>query len=160
MANPTLQLHFGYRRATPPVSHSHNRPSGRMQHFFVQNRTKKCIFANQDTKTNFDACMILQKPALSLKGNVFLNGQFEGDIIFCHLNQFTCVTSNISHILNVVIKGFHKTNEALLIYNLISKTQWVTVTIGGILKPLWYDVGAIPRHIKYLIDGSSTSIIH
>ena len=40
IANPTLQLHFGCGRATPPVSHSHNWPSGRMQKFFVQNWTK------------------------------------------------------------------------------------------------------------------------
>ena len=44
MANPTLQLHFGCGRATPPVSHSHNWPSGRMQIFFVQNWTKKVFF--------------------------------------------------------------------------------------------------------------------
>ena len=55
MANPTLQLHFGCGRATPPVSHSHNWPSGRMQNFFVQNWTKKLFFANKDPKTNFDA---------------------------------------------------------------------------------------------------------
>ena len=33
MVNPTLQLHFGSGRATPPVSHSHNWASGRMQNF-------------------------------------------------------------------------------------------------------------------------------
>ena len=36
MANPTLQLHFGCGRATPPVSHSHNWPSGRMQNFLFK----------------------------------------------------------------------------------------------------------------------------
>ena len=36
MANPTLQLHFGRGRATPPVSHSHNWPSGRIQNFLVK----------------------------------------------------------------------------------------------------------------------------
>ena len=36
MANPTLQLHFGCGRATPPISHSHNWPSGRMQHFLFK----------------------------------------------------------------------------------------------------------------------------
>ena len=36
MANPTLQLHFGCGRATPPVSHSHNCPSGRMQIFLFE----------------------------------------------------------------------------------------------------------------------------
>ena len=36
MANPTLQLHFGCWRATPPVSHSHNWPPGWMQNFFVK----------------------------------------------------------------------------------------------------------------------------
>ena len=76
MANPTLQLHFGCGRATPPVSHSHNWPSGRMQNFLVK----------IGQKSYFDAWMILQKPVLSFKCNNFLkNGQFEGDIIFCHL---------------------------------------------------------------------------
>ena len=32
----TLQLHFGCGRATPPVSHSHNWPSGRMQIFLFK----------------------------------------------------------------------------------------------------------------------------
>ena len=36
MANPTLQLHFGCGRATPPVSHSHNWPSGWMQKFLFK----------------------------------------------------------------------------------------------------------------------------
>ena len=36
MANPTLQLHFGCGRATPPISHSHKWPSGRMQHFLFK----------------------------------------------------------------------------------------------------------------------------
>ena len=36
MANPTLQLHIGCGRATPPVSHSHNWPSGRMQILFFK----------------------------------------------------------------------------------------------------------------------------
>ena len=36
MANPTLQLHFGCERATPPISHSHNWPSGRMQNFLFK----------------------------------------------------------------------------------------------------------------------------
>ena len=54
--------------------------------FFVQNWTKRLFFANKDPKTNFDAWMILQKPVLSFKYNDFFkNGQFEGDIIFCHL---------------------------------------------------------------------------
>ena len=53
MANPTLQLHFGCGRATPPVSHSHNWPSGRMQNFlfkigrksyFLPIKTRKLIF--------------------------------------------------------------------------------------------------------------------
>ena len=35
-AHPTLQLHFGCRRATPPVNHSYNWPSGRMQHFLFK----------------------------------------------------------------------------------------------------------------------------
>ena len=36
MANPTLQLHFDCGRATPPVSHSHNWPSGRMPKFLFK----------------------------------------------------------------------------------------------------------------------------
>ena len=43
MANPTLQLHYGCGRATPPVSHSHNRPSGRMQNFLFK-IGQKCYF--------------------------------------------------------------------------------------------------------------------
>ena len=71
MANPTLQLHFGCGRATPPVSHSHNWSSGRMQNFFVQNWTKKLFFANKAPKNNFDDWMILQKHVLSFKCNDF-----------------------------------------------------------------------------------------
>ena len=71
MANPTLQLHFGCGRATPPVSHSHNWPSGRIYKFFVQNWTKKLFFANKDPKNNFDDWMILQKHVLSFKCNDF-----------------------------------------------------------------------------------------
>ena len=71
MANPTLQLHFGCGRATPPVSHSHNRPSGRMQNFLFKIGQKKLFFANKDPKTNFDAWMILQKHVLSFKCNDF-----------------------------------------------------------------------------------------
>ena len=48
---------------------------------------KKLFFANKDPKTDFDAWMILQKPALSFKCNdLKKNCQFEGDIIFCHRN--------------------------------------------------------------------------
>ena len=36
MANPTFQLHFGCGRTTPPVSHSHNWSSGRIQHFLLK----------------------------------------------------------------------------------------------------------------------------
>ena len=72
MANPTLQLHFGCGRATPPVSHSHNCPSGRMQNFLFKIGQKSYFFANKDPKTNFDDWMILQKHALSFKCNDFL----------------------------------------------------------------------------------------
>ena len=41
MANPTLQLHFGCGRATPPVSHSHNWLSGRIQNFLFKIGQKK-----------------------------------------------------------------------------------------------------------------------
>ena len=71
MANPTLQLHFGCGRATPPVSHSHNWPSGRMQNFLFKIGQKKLFFANKDPKTNFDDWMILQKHVLSFKCNDF-----------------------------------------------------------------------------------------
>ena len=70
MANLTFQLHFGCGRATPPVSYSHNWPCRRMQHF-CSKLDKKLFFANKDQKTNFDTWMILQKPALSFKGNDF-----------------------------------------------------------------------------------------
>ena len=72
MANPTLQLHFGCGMATPPVGHSHSWPSGRKQKFLFKIGQKSYFFANKDTKTNFDAWMILQKPVLSFKCNVFL----------------------------------------------------------------------------------------
>ena len=72
MANPTLQLHFGCGRATPPVSHSHNWPSERMQNFLFKIGQKSYFFANKDPKTNFDAWMILQKPVLLCKCNDFL----------------------------------------------------------------------------------------
>ena len=68
MANPT---HFDCGRATPPVSHSHNWPSGRMQNF-CSKLDKKLFFANKDPKTNFDDWMILQKHVLSFKCNDFL----------------------------------------------------------------------------------------
>ena len=72
MANPTLQLHFGCGRATPPLSHSHNWPSGRMQNFLFKIGQKKSFFANKDPKNNFDAWVVLQKPVLSFKCNDFL----------------------------------------------------------------------------------------
>ena len=71
MANPTLQLHFGCGRATPPVSHSHNWPSGRMQKNLFKIGQKKLFFANKDPKTNFDDWMMLQKHVLSFKCNDF-----------------------------------------------------------------------------------------
>ena len=71
MANPTLQLHFDCGRATPPVSHSHNWPSGRMQNFLFKIGQKKLFFANKDPKTNFDDWMIPQKHVLSFKCNDF-----------------------------------------------------------------------------------------
>ena len=58
MANPMLQLHFGCGTATPLVNHSHDWPSGRMQHLLFK-IGKKLFFANKDTETNFDACMML-----------------------------------------------------------------------------------------------------
>ena len=72
MANPTLQLHFGHGRATPPVSHSHNWPSGRMQNFLFKIGRKSYFFANKDPNTHFDSWMILQKPVLSFKCSDFL----------------------------------------------------------------------------------------
>ena len=71
MANPTLQLHFGCGRATPPVSHSHNWPSGGMQSCLFKIGQKKLFFANKDPKTNFDDWMILQKHVLSFECNDF-----------------------------------------------------------------------------------------
>ena len=71
MANPTLQLHFGCGRATPPVSHSHNWPSGRMQNFLLKIGQKRYFLANKDPKNNFDDWMILQKHVLAFKCNDF-----------------------------------------------------------------------------------------
>ena len=86
--NPTLQLHFGCGRATPPVSHSHNWPSERTQHFLFKIVQFFFFFSNKDPESHFDACMMLRKPTLSLKCKYFFkNGQFEGDIIFCHLKR-------------------------------------------------------------------------
>ena len=71
MTNPTLQLHFGCGRATPPVSHSHNWPSRRMQNFLFKIGQKSYFFANKDPQTNFDDWMILQKHVLSFQCNTF-----------------------------------------------------------------------------------------
>ena len=54
MANPTLQLHFGCGRATPPVKPLPQLAIREDAKFFVQNLTKKVFFANKDPKTNFD----------------------------------------------------------------------------------------------------------
>ena len=90
MANPTLQLHFGCGRATPPVNQSHNWPSGRMQHVLLKIGQKSYFLPIKTQKLFFDTWMILQKPVLSFKCNDFFkNGQFEGDIIFCHVNQIS-----------------------------------------------------------------------
>ena len=51
MANPTLQLHFGCGRATPPVSHSHNWPSGRMQNFLFKIGQKSYFLPIKTQKT-------------------------------------------------------------------------------------------------------------
>ena len=47
--------------------------------------------------------MTLWKPTLSLKCKHFLNGQFEGDIIFCHLNP--CEQNELSMIENPKVHG-------------------------------------------------------
>ena len=87
MANPTLQLHFDCGRATLPVSHSHNWPSRRMQNFlfkigqksyFLPIKTQQLIWRLNDTT---EACIVVQMQWF------FKNGQFEGDIIFCHLKS-------------------------------------------------------------------------
>ena len=97
MANPTLQLHFGCGRANPPVSgHSHNWSSGRMQHFsfrigqkviFLPIKTQKLIL----TLEWYYRRLYCRSNAMF----VFKNGQFEGDIIFCHL-KFKVKTSRLS----------------------------------------------------------------
>ena len=86
MASPTLQLHFGCGRATPPVSHYHNWPSG--CNIFGQNFTKKVIVCQKRPENQFwrlhdttEAYIVVKMPVFEKK-----NGQFEGDIIFCHLN--------------------------------------------------------------------------
>ena len=86
MANPTLQLRFGCGRATPPVSHSHNWPSGRMQNvlfkigqksYFLPIKTPKLIL----TIEWYYRSLYCRSNAMFF----FSNGQFEGDIILCHL---------------------------------------------------------------------------
>ena len=111
IANPTLQLHFGCGRATPPVSHSHNWPSGRMQIFLFKIGQKKLFFANKDTK-KLILTLEWYYRSLYCRSNAmifFKNGQFEGDIIFCHLNaleilQF-CRLSHRYASVNCVISG-------------------------------------------------------
>ena len=71
MAKPTLQLHFGCGRATPPVSHSHNWPSGGIQNFLLKIGQKSYFLPIKTPKTHFNAWMILQKPVLSFKCNDF-----------------------------------------------------------------------------------------
>ena len=50
MANSTLQLHFGCGKASPPVSHSHNWPSGRMQNFLFKIGQKSYFLAIKTQK--------------------------------------------------------------------------------------------------------------
>ena len=88
MANPTLQLHFGCGRATPSVSHSHNLAIREDAKFFVQNWTKKLFLPIKTQKLIWrlndttEAYIVVQLQWF------LLNGQFEGNIIFCHLKRY------------------------------------------------------------------------
>ena len=66
LANTTLQLHFVCGSATLPESHTHKLAIREDAIFFINGQK---IFLPIKTEINFDACMILQKPVLSLKGN-------------------------------------------------------------------------------------------
>ena len=86
MANPTLQLHFGSGRATPPVSHSHNWPSRRMQHFLHKIGPKSYLLPIKTQKLILTLEWYYTSLHCRPKAMIFKkNGQFEGDII-CHLN--------------------------------------------------------------------------
>ena len=67
MANCILAAGGPLRRwGTPTIGH----PGG-CNIFFLSKLDKKIFFGILDYKSNFEACMILQKPVLSLKGNEF-----------------------------------------------------------------------------------------
>ena len=86
MANPTLQLHFGCGRATPPVSHSHNWPSGRIQNFLVKIGQKSIILPIKTQKLILTLEWYYRSLYCCSNAMIFKkNGQFEGDVIFCHL---------------------------------------------------------------------------
>ena len=85
MANPTLQLRFGCGRATPPVSHSHNWPSGRMQNVLFKIGQKSYFLPIKTPKLILTIEWYYRSLYCRSNAMIFLNGQFEGDIIFCHL---------------------------------------------------------------------------
>ena len=132
MANPTLQLHFCCEKATPPVSHSHNWPPGRMQFLFKIGQ-KKLFFANKDPQTNFDAWMILQKPVLSFKCNDFFkNDQFEGDIIFCHLNPWSGTRVHWSLVSMYLCRYWWMCQRPLSKFrNMHRLCQWIQLRMHG-----------------------------
>ena len=89
MANPTPQLHFGCGGATPPVSHSHNWPSGRMQNFLFKIGQKSYFLPIKTPKIILTIEWYYRRMYCRSNAMIFfLNGQFEGDIIFCHLNEY------------------------------------------------------------------------
>ena len=111
MANPTLQLHFGCGRATPPVSHSHNWPSRRMQNFLFKIGQKSYFFANKDPKTNFDDWMILQKHVLSFKCSDFFK------------------MANLKAISSSATLSGHCMHRAYASYSLLNIMQWITIFV-------------------------------
>ena len=122
MANPTLRLHFGCGRATPPVSHSHNWPSGRMQNFLFKIGQKSYFLPIRTPKPilTIEWCyrsMYCRSNAMIF----FTNGQFEGDIIFCHL-KFPWTDVRV---------GSNPTSGRCFKANSLSVTlQWHTLCVG------------------------------
>ena len=93
LANPTLQLHFGCGRATPPVSHSHNRPSGRMQIFLFKIGQKSYFLPIKTPKLILTLEWYYR--SMYCRSNAMIFKKFEGDIIFCHLKINQAVFSDV-----------------------------------------------------------------
>ena len=111
MANPTLQLHFGCGGATLPASHSHNWPSGRIQHFCSKLDKKVILLPIKTQKLISTLEWYYRSLYCRSKAMIFffLNGQLEGDIICCHLKHHWYINKQVAlssklHQLNPWIK--------------------------------------------------------